>query len=646
MPPHRTWLAALAAIPIALAMVPAAGAVVYCVNDTACAAAGGSAQASITNAFTAAKNHPGPDRVQIGAGTYTAGSADGFEYGAPEASNSVEVVGAGMTQTHIVPASGGDDGYTTLKISGSVLSSVQDLEVAARALSGVTSFNTALDVAGTARHVSVTVSLHQTGVALAAGSSLLDSQVTSTSFDFTSPGVFARGPGGLVERSAVASGDLAIQAGTGGSVLVTHSRVSGGAAVRGDGGSAVVENSILTYKPGAPSFTGIFASSNGTATARHVTIDGTGAPAGASRGAEAFASGVNVDSEVLIESSVLMGVETSLERINGSNGTTNITARYSNYNPATNKASGGGSGAISQGPGNINVDPGYTDRAAGDYRLRADSQMIDAADPNGTLNEDFRLTPRPADGNGDGTATRDIGAFEFVSAPPLAVITGPDTADAGTPATFSGSSSSDPDPGDALTYSWTAAGGGLAKLLRAAAVSATGPDLTQAFPTPGTASVVLTVTDRAGLTASATKAVTVLDKTPPVVSKLKTKNKAFALGAKPTPLTVAALKRGTAFSFTLSEPATVSIEIQSKRAGRVVNGKCKAGAKTGKKCSIYKRKGTLTRGGKLGKNSVAFSGRLASKALAPGAYRAVVTAKDAAGNVSAKRTVSFTVLPG
>jgi hypothetical protein len=645
VPPRRTCLAALAAIPIALALAPPAGAITYCVNDTRCTAAGGAPQSTIPLAFTAAKNHPGLDRVEIGAGTYDAG-ASGFAYDAAETSNSVEVVGAGMTQTHIVPPAGGGSSYTTLKIASSPLSSVGDLEVVGRPINGISAFNTALSVAGTARRVSVSVQLHVTGVDLSGGSALVDSEVTSTSFDSTSAGVYARGPGGLVERSTVVAPDLAIEAGSGASVLVTHSRISGGATVRAFGGSAVVENSILTYKPGASFFTGIAATANGVATARHVTIDGTGSPAGASRGAEAFSSGAAVDSEIFIESSALMGVETSLERINSSNGTTNITARYSNYDPATNKASGGGSGAISQGPGNVNVNPGYIDRAAGDYNLLADSQMIDAADPNGTLTEDFRLAPRPADGNGDGTATRDIGAFEFVSAPPQAVITGPDTADAGTPATFSGSSSTDPDPGDALTYSWTAAGGGLAKLLRAAAVSATGPDLTQAFPTPGPASVVLTVTDRAGLTASATKAVTVLDKTPPVVSKLKSKNKAFALGAKPTPLTVAALKRGTAFTFTLSEPATVAIDIQSRRAGRVVNGKCKAGAKTGKRCSIYKRKGTLTRGGKLGKNSVAFSGRLASKALAPGAYRAVVTAKDAAGNVSAKRTAAFTVLPG
>jgi hypothetical protein len=41
-----------------------------------------------------------------------------------------------------------------------------------------------------------------------------------------------------------------------------------------------------------------------------------------------------------------------------------------------------------------------------------------------------------------------------------------------------------------------------------------------------------------------------------------------------------------------------------------------------------------------------FSGRIGRRALAPGAYRAIVRATDAAGNRSAAATVRFTVLHG
>ena len=44
-----------------------------------------------------------------------------------------------------------------------------------------------------------------------------------------------------------------------------------------------------------------------------------------------------------------------------------------------------------------------------------------------------------------------------------------------------------------------------------------------------------------------------------------------------------------------------------------------------------------------GANKVVFTGRIGRRALAPSSYRATVTAKDAAGNVSKPSTASFTI---
>jgi hypothetical protein len=63
-----------------------------------------------------------------------------------------------------------------------------------------------------------------------------------------------------------------------------------------------------------------------------------------------------------------------------------------------------------------------------------------------------------------------------------------------------------------------------------------------------------------------------------------------------------------------------------------------------KKCTRFQAAGKLTRSGVAGKNKLAFSGRLGRKALKPGTYRATLTAVDAAGNKSARRTVSFKVV--
>ncbi len=69
-----------------------------------------------------------------------------------------------------------------------------------------------------------------------------------------------------------------------------------------------------------------------------------------------------------------------------------------------------------QGEANISLDPQFTDPANGDFRLKQQSPCIDAGDPSYILWwDDFDLggKPRLVDGNKDGTAVVDIGAYEF-----------------------------------------------------------------------------------------------------------------------------------------------------------------------------------------------------------------------------------------
>jgi hypothetical protein len=68
------------------------------------------------------------------------------------------------------------------------------------------------------------------------------------------------------------------------------------------------------------------------------------------------------------------------------------------------------------GAGNIDEDPLFVDPANGDLHLGPDSPCIDAGD-NGALNLppfDFEGQPRIVDGDGDGTATVDMGVDEWV----------------------------------------------------------------------------------------------------------------------------------------------------------------------------------------------------------------------------------------
>ncbi|HUV05743.1 MAG TPA: right-handed parallel beta-helix repeat-containing protein [Armatimonadota bacterium] len=72
---------------------------------------------------------------------------------------------------------------------------------------------------------------------------------------------------------------------------------------------------------------------------------------------------------------------------------------------------------ISKGAGDIPDDPLFVDKENGDYHLRFDSPCIDAGTNEGAPSTDLDGNPRPADGNGDGLAITDIGAYEYQPIP-------------------------------------------------------------------------------------------------------------------------------------------------------------------------------------------------------------------------------------
>jgi hypothetical protein len=64
------------------------------------------------------------------------------------------------------------------------------------------------------------------------------------------------------------------------------------------------------------------------------------------------------------------------------------------------------------GEGNISEDPQFVDPGGGDYHLGPGSPCIDSGTDAGAPDHDLDGTPRPIDGDGDSTATTDMGAYE------------------------------------------------------------------------------------------------------------------------------------------------------------------------------------------------------------------------------------------
>jgi hypothetical protein len=143
----------------------------------------------------------------------------------------------------------------------------------------------------------------------------------------------------------------------------------------------------------------------------------------------------------------------------------------------------------------------------------------------------------------------------------------------------------------------------------------------------------------------------VADTLAPTLDQVAISRKKFRAGAGATAVAARARAKrtpaGTRFKWRLSEPATVTLRIERGSAGRRKGSRCVKPTRKlrkAKKCTRWTRVGTLTRTAALGAGGTAFSGRIGKKKLAAGSYRALVSAKDAAGNPSRARTLAFTIV--
>jgi len=156
-----------------------------------------------------------------------------------------------------------------------------------------------------------------------------------------------------------------------------------------------------------------------------------------------------------------------------------------------------------------------------------------------------------------------------------------------------------------------------------------------------------TATDTSGSQTSESAPTAVVPVPPQILSGVAMTRTVFAVAAFATPVSARRhAPRGSAFRYTLSVAASVTLKISAVLPGRESGLHCLPPSKRlrGKhSCTRLALRGALLRRGQAGRNTVPFSGRIGTRALTPGGYQAAITA-TAAGSTSAVKIVRFTIV--
>jgi hypothetical protein len=207
--------------------------------------------------------------------------------------------------------------------------------------------------------------------------------------------------------------------------------------------------------------------------------------------------------------------------------------------------------------------------------------------------------------------------------------------------------------GGTRPYAWSASG-----LPAGLAINPASGQIAGTPTSPGSAGVVLSVTDAYGISAiSAVIPLTVAPAPtrtttttqPPTLTSASLTNRRFRVAKRDTAMSAKRAPLGTTFRVTLSAAAKLQITITRSAPGLRRGRSClapttKLRRKHAKHCTRTLTVGTLTRSNEpRGVDSVAFSGRIGHRALPPGACNAILSASNASGRSKAVR-LAFVVV--
>jgi hypothetical protein len=651
---RASW-ALVAAAALAATFATPAPAAVYCVDVASTAGCdqvespGGTA--GLAAAFAAANLSAVADTIQVGAGPYTG------PFAATGGGGALTVIGAGSTGSAVTTLTVSADSQTAL-VLGATGSSVSHVHIELPNNTG----DTALDLNGAASDVLIddpSGSTQAVGVAMNhpdsfSGTIELGNGASSTGIYRTANG---SGAESVSDSTIFATEGISATSGT---WTINHDKVAalnyGVQAATGNNGTGVpavvaIDDSLIRVTTTDTSTCGAIVpcfalgvSGSSTITGDRLTVIGAGQQ---NAGGWTLGAISGETATLNLNSTVVSGFTPALKCAQSNSGTATLTADYSDF--ATPVATAGGC-AAPPAAHNTSAPPDFV---TGGYELKWDSPLIDAGNPNAVFlpgPTDLDGNPRVADGNGDGTAVNDIGAFEYQRRAPSVTAQTVAQGPVGANIPFAVKQASDPDPGDTLTFSWSFDDGG----------TATGAQVTHVFATSGTHTGTVTATDPTGLAATSNATVAILagptptTTTPPTprITHLTQAHTRWREGSK-----LARLARrsrtppvGTTFSFALNTPAALKLTFTKSVSGRRVGNKCAAPSRSNRHNRACRRtitSGTVTfSSAAAGTVKITFQGRLSRrKKLRPGRYKLTIAATNATGRATS-HALPFTIVVG
>jgi hypothetical protein len=413
-----------------LVLPAGANAATFCVNKPTCTPQGGGSSLSDLQAAIAAAGgggFPGQDRIEVGAGTYANGP---FTAGA---GNPVVLVGEGSGSTILRRNTSGPNENVLRLVEPA--SSASDLGI--DLTNGGDNLTGLLLAGGQATRIAVTESTAtgngRIGVALAQPGSTLNDSTISLPTSANTVGV--AGQSGQMAPVTVQRSTVSAKTGISSFGGLTAQRVRVTAEFLGafaQGALTVDHGTVRMIGNGSAVSASSFASAlnalPASITARHVTAVGPGVGTGVGIGGQCVEQGgiqYPAPAQATIRNSIVRGFANDLVRSGGTcpdgiqTAPATVDVAYSVFDPA--KRISAGPGVITEGAGNQNVDPQLTDVGGGNFKPVQGSPVIDTGDPAapsaGELTVDLDGNARVQDGNGDGAARRDIGAFEHTFVP-------------------------------------------------------------------------------------------------------------------------------------------------------------------------------------------------------------------------------------